>query len=95
MAALLIILASAITVHYAQGASNQDRPPGVLAQDWIPVSDKLGFVMLRADPRGNASADDQPLLLTPAATGYFMARSQIGWQRLVIVEPLKGPGAAG
>jgi hypothetical protein len=35
------------------------------------------------------------LLLTPAASGYFMARSAIGWQRLKIVEPLKGPGAAG
>jgi hypothetical protein len=36
------------------------------------------------------SPDKQPLLLAPAVTGYFMARNAHGWQRLVIVEPLKG-----
>jgi hypothetical protein len=42
-----------------------------------------------------AQPDKQALLLTPAASGYFMVRSAVGWQRIVIVEPMKGPGATG
>jgi hypothetical protein len=42
-----------------------------------------------------AAADSQTLLLTPPAEGYFMVRSRVGWQRLMIMDPLEGPGAAG
>lgn len=78
------------------GAAGADRPSGVAAPNWIPINDKLGFVVMPLDTSDKvASPDKQPLLLTPAASGYFMARSSIGWQRLVIVEPLKGPGATG
>jgi hypothetical protein len=92
--ALLLILASIVTVH-AVGASESDRPAGVAAQTWIAINDKLGFVVVSPDTYPARTPDQQALLLTPAASGYFMARSAIGWQRLKIVEPLKGPGAAG
>ena len=91
----LLIFASLLFLHFALGAASTDRPTGVAAQDWIPVSDKLGFVVVPPDVRAVVTPDKQPLLLTPAAAGYFMARTEHGWQRLVIVEPLKGPGAAG
>jgi hypothetical protein len=96
MAATVLICASILTIHFAVGAAGTDRPAGVAAQNWIPIGDKLGFVVMPPDTSYPIeSPDKQPLLLTPAASGYFIARSSIGWQRLVIVEPLKGPGATG
>jgi hypothetical protein len=94
IAAALLISASLLTIHFALGEGRTDRPAGVAAQDWIAINDKLGFVVIPPGA-GVGTPDRQPLLLTPAATGYFMARTDHGWQRLVIVEPLKGPGAAG
>jgi hypothetical protein len=37
IAASLLILASVVTIHFANGASSPDRPAGVDAQNWIPV----------------------------------------------------------
>jgi hypothetical protein len=34
-------------------------------------------------------------LLEPAASGYFVAKTATGWRRLVVIEPIKGPGTAG
>jgi hypothetical protein len=95
IAATFLICASILTIHFAVGAAGIDRPSGVAAPNWIPINDKLGFVVMPPDTYPVVSPDKQPLLLTPAASGYFMARSSLGWQRLVIVQPLKGPGAAG
>jgi hypothetical protein len=96
VSATFLICASILTIHFAVGAAGgTDRPSGVAAPNWIPINDKLGFVVMPPDTSKVVSPDKQPLLLTPAASGYFMARSSIGWQRLVIVEPLKGPGATG
>jgi hypothetical protein len=95
MTATLLILASILAVHFALGAVSAERPAGVAAQNWIAISDKLGFVVMPPETYPVVTPDKQPLLLAPAASGYFMARSSLGWQRLVIVEPLKGPGATG
>jgi hypothetical protein len=35
------------------------------------------------------------LLLKPPVGGYFMVKGVAGWTRLVVMEPLKGPGDAG
>ena len=43
--ASLLILASVLAVHFASGASAGDRPVGVPERNWIPVSDKMGFVV--------------------------------------------------
>ena len=45
IAASLLILATVLVIHFANGASSPDRPAGVDAQNWIPVSDKMGFVV--------------------------------------------------
>lgn len=90
-----LICASILTMHFAVGAAGTDRPAGVAVSNWIPINDRLGFVVLPPTAYPAVTPDKQPLLLTPAASGYFMARSAIGWQRLVIVEPIKGPGASG
>jgi hypothetical protein len=92
VAAVFLICASILTIHFAVAAAGTDRPAGVAAPNWIPINDKLGFVVMTY---AVATHDKQPLLLTPAASGYFMARSGVDWQRLVILEPMKGPGASG
>jgi hypothetical protein len=43
IAASLLILGTVLAVHFASGASTRDRPAGVDVQNWIPVSDKIGF----------------------------------------------------
>jgi len=91
IAAALLILASVL----ALGASGPDRPAGVEERDWIPVSDKMGFVVTTPHMYPLPAMDKQPLLLTPPTEGYFMVRSGIGWQRITIKDPLKGPGASG
>jgi hypothetical protein len=97
IAASLLILASVLTIHFALGASSPDRPSGVDARNWIPVSNKMGFVV--TTPKGYLGAlvtkDRQPLLLAPPAEGYFMVRTGNTWQRLVIQEPIKGPSSSG
>jgi hypothetical protein len=90
----LLILA-ALGMHFALGASRLDRPPGVEESEWLAVSDKMGFVVTTPHTYPPPVLDKQPLMLTPPAEGYFMVRTGIGWQRLTIKDPLKGPGASG
>jgi hypothetical protein len=96
IAAALFILLSALTIHFALGASSPDRPSGVDAQHWIPVTEKMGFVVTTPGvPGALVTTDRQPLLLMPPAEGYFMVHTGNTWQRLVIQDPLKGPGTSG
>jgi hypothetical protein len=77
VAASLLILGTVLTIHFANGASSPDRPAGVDAQNWIPVSDKMGFVVTtpQLPPGALVTTDRQPLLLAPPAEGYFMVRT--------------------
>jgi len=94
-AASLLILASVLTIHFAVGASSPDRPAGVEERNWIPVSDKMGFVVTTPRIFPQPVMDKQPLLLTGPAEGYFMVRAGNAWQRIIIKDPLKGPGTSG
>jgi hypothetical protein len=95
IAAALLILSTVLTIHFALGASPPDRPAGVEERDWIPVSDKMGFVVTTPHTYPLAPLDKQPLLLAPPAEGYFMVHTGNTWQRLTIKDPLKGPGSSG
>jgi hypothetical protein len=95
IAASLVILASILAIHFANGASSPDRPAGVDAQNWIPVSDKMGFVVTTPRIFPVPMPDRQVLLLTPPAEGYFMVRTGNGWQRIIVSNPIKGPGTSG
>ncbi len=95
IAAALLILASVLAVHFANGASSPDRPPGVDAQYWIPVSDKMGFVVTTRPTFPMPMPDRQTLFLTAPAEGYFMVHMGNVWQRIIIQDPLKGPGTSG
>jgi hypothetical protein len=97
IAASLLILGTVLAVHFAIGASSPDRPAGVDARNWIPISDKMGFVVTTSEgyPGALVTTDRQPLLLAPPAEGYFMVRAGDRWQRIMIKDPLKGPGTSG
>jgi hypothetical protein len=74
------------------GQTAPNRPQGVSATQWIPISDKLGFVVLPSASIGSGSADPDVLLVKPPVEGYFMVKNNSGWSRIAIAEPVFGPG---
>ena len=91
------LLAAALAVSPSIHSSDaSDRPPGVAKEAWIPINDRVGFVLYprSTEPR-IMRAPPQPLLLAPPVSGYFMLKGASGWARMVIVEPLRGPGDSG
>src|ERR1700684_977581 len=79
-AATLLIFVSVLSIRFANGASTPGRPPGVDAQNWIPVSEKMGFVVTTPHLYPGPGGDNQILLLTPPAEGYFMVRNGSRWK---------------
>ena len=82
--------------------ATDDRPAGVEAKNWLPISDRLGFVVeaekewpriiggsrevLLADPDA-VSAE-----LQPPKKGYFVIKTEAGWQRVVVSAPTELAG---
>jgi len=102
--AVIAVIFAASCVATSQEAP--DRPAGVSAKDWVPVSPRLGIVLVNSEAPtvGRVDPDTKltqmppggmPLLLKPPAGGYFMIKGASGWSRLVVIEPLKGPADAG
>ncbi len=113
------IAATAIVSFVAMSGDAPDRPAGVSANEWIPVTDSFGIVLMQThvpvtgsgdaleklegsggvimQPRGGSgyTPPSTMLLLRPPVGGYFMVKGAGGWTRLVVVEPVKGPGDAG
>lgn len=93
-ASIVALLCCLPDVSSAAGPS--DRPAGVSAADWVPVSDRLGIVLVHSEtPTPAALPNRQVLLLKPPVSGYYMVKGASGWTRLIIVEPVKGPGDVG
>jgi hypothetical protein len=104
-----VALVGAVAAMHAIGADGPDRPPGVSASEWAPVSASLGVVLMPvtfspSGPDGPLPSDSQakPFMqhldgsvLASPANGYFMVKRGGHWIRLVVIEPLKGPGDAG
>lgn len=91
-ASVIAVMLSMSFAAIAEEAS--DRPAGVAAADWVPVSNRLGIVLHhRKSPA--VGSFDQALLLTPPVDGYFMVKVVDGWTRLVVIEPRKGPADIG
>jgi hypothetical protein len=90
------LLAAAIAVTpFVRGDDIQGRPPGVASNDWVPITDRVGFVLIRSTKQVAPRQDAQVLLLRPTAPGYFMLKGASGWSRMVVVEPPRGPADAG
>ena len=99
MKALAVMLLGLAATVSAFGTDASDRPAGVDARNWIAISPTVGFVVII--DKGGAPMVVPPgrgaggAALVPPLNGYFMAKTAAGWQRLVVVEPVKGPGVAG
>jgi hypothetical protein len=88
-------------------ADPPNRPMGVAAEDWVPVGDRLGIVLVPPPAAlDDPAAGSQPVIISipktalllplkPPVGGYFMVRGNKGWVRLVVVEPEAGPANAG
>jgi hypothetical protein len=74
------------------GQTAPNRPQGVSVAQWVPISDRLGFVVLPSAVIGSGSADPDVLQVKPPVEGYFMVKESSGWSRVKIAEPVFGPG---
>lgn len=93
--ASVLLLASAIGLSSAIGVSAPrapNHPPGVALTDWVPINETFGLVLVHTASR---PVDPTALLLAPPAQGFFMVKRGANWQRVLIIEPVKGPGPAG
>lgn len=95
LATSLVLISGALTLSLATGVTSPDRPPGVSAADWSAVSDSLGIVLAPHQDVVTTVGTRQDLLLTPPIEGYLMVKQRGAWSRLVLVDPVKGPGPAG
>jgi hypothetical protein len=115
--AVIAVLAGGVgMVAGAIGADAPNRPPGVSPNEWAPISDSMGVVLVDQQP----TAMDAPIAPSPASgaatrnigagagniagggaaliapvNGYLMVKRGSVWQRLIVIEPVKGPGSAG
>jgi hypothetical protein len=95
---LLITLAFIAVVAVAAESGSESRPQGVSSRERIPISETLGLVILPSQPHREsqpAQVNPTALLLAPPANGYFMVKQSGRWQRLVVVEPIRGAGESG
>jgi hypothetical protein len=93
--ATLAILSLSLVSYTSVAADAQDRPAGVTAANWVPVSNRLGIVLVQSEAPTPTPIPRTSLLLKPPVHGYYMVKGANGWTRLVIVEPVKGPADVG
>lgn len=77
---LTVILVSGVV--WSQAQTSAERPPGIAPDNWIPLSENVGIVVLSTDGSAQPifrnfapSADPQPA----RATGRLMARHKGQW----------------
>jgi hypothetical protein len=94
MIGIVLAVVSLTGAAVVSGQTAPNRPQGVSATQWIPISDRLGFVVLPSASIGAVagSADPDVLLVKPPVEGYFMVKDKGGWSRVAITEPVFGPG---
>lgn len=83
---LLGIVSVGLSAAGSTGAA-PDRPAGIGASDWVPLSNSLGLVVLHPRERTVTMPVPDPtaLLIRQPLQGYLMIRRGRSWQRLVIV----------
>ena len=92
---MVAIAAVALAAYAVVAAEQQDRPPGVAVRDWIPISERLGFVLDEKTVWPSANSSQQVLIAPPdvisaehmpPAKGYFVVKTALGWRRVVIAD---------
>jgi hypothetical protein len=85
--ASVVALSVATALVSAAGAgAASGRPPGVSADDWAPLGDSLGVVLVH---RSQSAAAVRSALPSDVAQGYLMVRRHDEWRRLVLIDPIK------
>ena len=86
----------------AVGAEAPNRPPGVSADEWTPINDSVGVVLVQGmipvgvqPPARVGTVPMNGAALISPVSGYLMVKRGRTWQRLVVIDPIKGPGVAG
>jgi hypothetical protein len=94
MIGIAAVVVSLAGVAIVSGQTAPNRPQGVSEKQWIPLSDRLGFVVLPSAAIASGSADPDVLMVKPPVEGYFMVKENSGWSRVAITEPVFGPGGS-
>lgn len=94
---ILVALGLVFPALISSAADEGSRPPGVLARDWVRISERLGFVVTQTDG-GSIPGNGAQVLraapemvgadLTPPLKGYFVIRTPTGWRQIVMAEPV-------
>jgi len=84
----------------ANAADSADRPAGIVARNWIAITERLGFVVVDDKkvfpplvtgallvPPDSVSAEHRP-----PRKGYFVVKTEAGWERLTVVAPSDSTG---
>ena len=92
--AIGVMLLGLVVLVPALSQDEPTRPNGVTADEWVAISDNLGLVVISHKPGKDdpplAIGDRTVLLATPPLNGYFMVRRGKTWQRLAVLEPVRG-----
>jgi hypothetical protein len=97
---VVLSLAAIFAAHSLGAADATDRPVGVEVRNWIPISERLGFVVLppkkqfpplvTQGAQGTSSLIPSPdtvsAELMPPEKGYFVLKTPTGWRRLVVTD---------
>jgi hypothetical protein len=102
IATAVVAAVATFALMQAVGANAPDRPPGVSADEWAPINESVGVVlvqgMIPVGVQPAVRAGNLPLngaaLISPVS-GYLMVKRGHTWQRLIVIDPVKGPGEAG
>jgi hypothetical protein len=100
LAVVVLSLAATLAAHSSSAADAADRPVGVEARYWIPISERLGFVVLppkkqfppvvAQGAQGTSSlipsSEAVSAELMPPEKGYFVLKTPTGWRRLVVAD---------
>jgi hypothetical protein len=85
LAGALFVAVALALAPFVRSENVPNRPPGVGANAWIPLNDRLGFVVT-PETKFSVNASRNALLLAPPVSGYFMIRGASRWFRVVLVD---------
>ena len=69
------ILLTAVTLGFASAQKAVDRPPGIAADQWFPISNLLGLVISDYQPGLDLLIDSGPITPRPPPTDSIPSRS--------------------
>jgi len=99
---LLALIVATLASPTSFGAEDPDRPAGVEARNWHRISERLGFVVVPEKDGRRILGESRHILLVdpdrvsadlqPPKKGYFVIKTEAGWQPVVVTEPTELTG---